>query len=830
VTRRAETSPGSPQGDIHLDSSTWQRERADWQLVGCDQNTPAFTQGGITRRLGVMASEFYRHRPDIVADMDRCLAEERAIKRETRYDFSGTGGSRHLTLTYVPVLSANTACPPRLLLLTEDITDEVQAELSLQAAWEAAETARREEEARRREAERRRRIAESLGAILAALNSDRSLEEILDLIAARARRLLDTQAVGIYRLESEAGKWAVEASRGLLVTYVAGSNVPVGQDTLRQAIVTRRPVTGLETGAARSASQGVRPADSGLPRERTNPRAAGSSWPGWYKAWLAVPIVTKDQVFGGMLLYYAEPRTCSEEEVQLAVAFSDQAALAIENARLHQRIEQVAAAAERERLARDLHDVVIQTLFSASVIAETLPRIWASNPRAVKSGIEELGHLTRGALAEMRTLLVELRPGTLIEKPLGELLQHLVDAVSSQARIPVALTIEGDSLLPPDLQVTLYRIAQESLNNVWKYARARQATVSLHCTPESVWLAVTDDGCGFETNLVAPDAMGLSIMRERAAEIQAAFHVKSRPGGAPACASTGPSMGNKRRVSTWRHSRQVHLRGEHGTGAQPITGATACSLPSPNRRNNMNEIATGYKVEALDGYASAVGELVLDPDGGEVTHFSLKEGHLWGQREVMLPLSTVDRVAGDTVYLKLDKQAIGQLPAIPVRRGERAKIDLVAVAFDAPEDAARALGFIEEFRKRGTLKILNAAVLVRDAEGNITVQDTRDIDPEKGRLLGAVTGGLIGLVGGPVGAVVGAGAGGLAGKKIDFGFSEKFLDGLKQYLKPDTSALIVLVEHGYYEQLSEVIDEEEGVFFRQTLTDRLVEQLLAEGE
>jgi uncharacterized membrane protein len=248
----------------------------------------------------------------------------------------------------------------------------------------------------------------------------------------------------------------------------------------------------------------------------------------------------------------------------------------------------------------------------------------------------------------------------------------------------------------------------------------------------------------------------------------------------------------------------------------------------------MSDIHVGYKVEALDGLAGTVGELVLDPSSGEVTHFALEEGHLWGKKQATLPLSAVERVAGDTVYLKLDKQAIGQLPAIPVRRAEGVQIDLVAVAFDAPEDAAHALGYIEQFRKKGTLKVLNAAVLVRDAEGNIAVKDTRDIDPKKGRLLGAVTGGLIGLVGGPVGAVVGAlagaGAGGLAGKKIDFGFSEKFLDGLKQYLKPDTSALIVLVEHGYYEQLSAVIDEEEGVFFRQTLTDKLVEQLLAEGE
>jgi len=81
-----------------------------------------------------------------------------------------------------------------------------------------------------------------------------------------------------------------------------------------------------------------------------------------------------------------------------------------------------------------------------------------------------------------------------------------------------------------------------------------------------------------------------------------------------------------------------------------------------------------------------------------------------------------------------------------------------------------------------------------------------------------------------VGALAGAGAGGLAGKKIDLGFSDKFLDGLKQYLKPGTSALIALVEHDYYTQLSEVIAEEEGVFFRQTLTDKLVQQLLAEGE
>lgn len=250
-------------------------------------------------------------------------------------------------------------------------------------------------------------------------------------------------------------------------------------------------------------------------------------------------------------------------------------------------------------------------------------------------------------------------------------------------------------------------------------------------------------------------------------------------------------------------------------------------------------IKPGTEVEATDGHVGVVGDLVVDPESGVVTHFGLQTGGAQVKAEISLPLAAIDHVARGKIYLKLGKQAIAQLPAIPLRQyhvkgAEEPKIDLVAVAFDAPEDAGRALKFVERAQKKSTLKVLNAAVLVKDAAGNVTVKDTRDIDPKKGRRLGAVTGGLIGLVGGPVGLVVGAlagaGAGSVAGSKIDFGFSEQFLGGLKKYLRPDTSALILLIEHGYYQQLSEVIAEEEGVFFQQTLTDKLVERLLAASE
>ena len=373
-----------------------------------------------------------------------------------------------------------------------------------------------------READRRRLIAESLREILAALNSNQPLPSILDLIAAQARRLLDTQAVGIYHLESEADRWAVEAARGLLVTYVAGSNVPIGQSTLRQAILSRRPLIGSHAETAHG--------EEGMSTLDVDHRPAPRPRLGWYRAWLAVPLLIKDDVYGGMLLYYTEPRALSEEEIQLATSFCDQAALAIENARLRERVEQAAAAAERERLARDLHDAVTQTLFSASVIAEALPRIWDVKPEEARQGAEELHRLTRGALAEMRTMLVELRPAALIEKPLGELLSYLCDAFSSHSRIPVMLEVEGDVLLPPDVQVALYRMAQEALNNIGKHARASGASVVLRSEPGWARLQIWDDGRGFNPAAVGVNGLGLGTMRERAASIGAILSIESQVG------------------------------------------------------------------------------------------------------------------------------------------------------------------------------------------------------------------------------------------------------------------------------------------------------------
>ena len=134
----------------------------------------------------------------------------------------------------------------------------------------------------------------------------------------------------------------------------------------------------------------------------------------------------------------------------------------------------------------------------------------------------------------MRTLLLELRPAALAEKPLGELLGALCTAVTSRTRIPIELDVTGDALLAPDIQIALYRVTQEALNNIAKHAAASRVTISGRCDPERVELRIVDDGRGFEPSGVAPGSLGLGIMRERAASIGARLHVDSQPGAGTA--------------------------------------------------------------------------------------------------------------------------------------------------------------------------------------------------------------------------------------------------------------------------------------------------------
>jgi nitrate/nitrite-specific signal transduction histidine kinase len=257
---------------------------------------------------------------------------------------------------------------------------------------------------------------------------------------------------------------------------------------------------------------------------------------------VSIPLVSKGELLGVIGLVAHNPRLFDDEDLALLMSMGRQVGVAMENARLYEKAEEVAAAAERSRLARDLHDAVTQTLFSASLIAEVLPRLWERNPDEGQRRLGELRQLTRGALAEMRTLLLELRPAVLTEIPLGDLLRQLGESTTGRARVPVTLSMEGQVRpLPADVQVVFYRIAQEALNNVIKHSGASAAIVSLHfedCPDDghdgavsrfNVELSVADNGNGFIVHGVGADHLGLRIMRERAESVGALLDVDSAP-------------------------------------------------------------------------------------------------------------------------------------------------------------------------------------------------------------------------------------------------------------------------------------------------------------
>lgn len=190
----------------------------------------------------------------------------------------------------------------------------------------------------------------------------------------------------------------------------------------------------------------------------------------------------------------------------------------------------LAAAHERERLARDLHDAVSQSLFAATLIAEALPRLWDRSPATARKQLVLLHQLSRGALAEMRTLLLELRPGALQNTDIQSLLSQLTNAIQSRRKITFSLEVQPDLVIPSPVKLVFYRIAQESLNNVVKYANAKQVTVRLVRDEACVELSIQDDGRGFDLEGVSPTGFGLKIMHERAEGIGAALTISSELG------------------------------------------------------------------------------------------------------------------------------------------------------------------------------------------------------------------------------------------------------------------------------------------------------------
>ncbi len=374
------------------------------------------------------------------------------------------------------------------------------------------------------------RLKETLGArdrelevyrlVQQAINRQLEPNTVLQMIADYARQLTHTRLATVYMLDGNDLCLAVIS--GYLNKKISpGYRIPIDRSVAGLSVREQKPYCVLD------ARSDPRVYQDAIIRSNVN-------------SFLIVPLVLAGRVLGVISVTNKIEGQLSQEDERILTLLAANVVISLENARLYAQSTETAALAERSRLARELHDAVTQSLFSASLIGDVLPRLWQKDPAEGMRRLEELRRLTRGALAEMRTLLLELRPTALEEASLPDLLRHLANAFTGRTQIPVQLVLNNEIVLPPAVKISFYRIAQEALNNISKYAEAQNVLLRLDklsargdlaaAKLEEIILEVLDDGLGFVPEQVPTGHFGLRILQERAESISASLLVNSAPG------------------------------------------------------------------------------------------------------------------------------------------------------------------------------------------------------------------------------------------------------------------------------------------------------------
>ncbi len=453
-------------------------------------------------------------------------------------------------------------------------------------------------EARTFEIERRRRVAEGLRDVLDVLNLSHSLDQIAQRIAEQARDLVDASATAVYMLDrdEETESEPKRPNRQL---------VPDLTDLSLRAFCGNEEAT-VTIAVDKASRLAVVDAMYGEPAERAaSPHEASTAKPSLrrvlarrgqaqsaYALLLVVPLVLREEALGAIVIHCREYKALTQEEFDVLLALGDQSALAIESAMLYKRAEKAGVLEERGRLARDLHDAVVQSLYSLVLFAEAGRRLVSQDrPAVLESHLGQLGLTAQQALKEMRLLLFDLRPLTLEEEGLVGALQQRLNAVEKRAGLQATIDVEGLPPLAPPVEESLYRIAQEALNNSLKHAYASRIGIELRATtvyvspvawqqangqpnakilrpalfidaPDlaaassgksagkalvgerkkvsfpkgsrpllEVMMTISDNGCGFEMDQMQRQAggMGLSNIRERVEKLGGEVDIRAAP-------------------------------------------------------------------------------------------------------------------------------------------------------------------------------------------------------------------------------------------------------------------------------------------------------------
>jgi len=253
---------------------------------------------------------------------------------------------------------------------------------------------------------------------------------------------------------------------------------------------------------------------------------------GLLAACVSVPVRAKGSILGVLSVLVESIDRFSAEDIALLAAISDHVGGAVERSRLFQRAEEAAVIEERQRLARDLHDSVTQSLYSLVLFAEAgKDALTAGHSEKALSHMHRLSDTSQQALKEMRLLIYELRPLALQNDALVGALRHRLEAVERRSGMDARLIVENLTPLPERVEVGLYGIAQEALNNVIKHARATSLVVRLNAQEKEIVLEISDNGKGFSPEHGwQEDGVGMASMRERTRALGGNLTVHSQPG------------------------------------------------------------------------------------------------------------------------------------------------------------------------------------------------------------------------------------------------------------------------------------------------------------
>ena len=374
------------------------------------------------------------------------------------------------------------------------------------------------------EAQETTRKTAALAQVASQVAFGGSLQATLDMLCRRVVEAAGSLAAAVVLREE--GQLRIFGSYGLPAGYPAALNQVLDSGTplmTQPALEGQKPVVVANARAAMLNNPAYAPAHRFL---------AEVPW----DILVAVPMVSRDQAVGALLSYYPPTHEVDATAMTFHTVIADQAAVAVENARLLQQANDKARLEERQRLARELHNSVTQALFSISLIArsaELLLQREGTHSEATMEKLADLRQLTQGALAEMRALIFELRPGALEEEGLLEALRKHAAAVQGRELLQVDVRAPAPDALPrlkPAAEEALYRITQEALHNVVKHAGATRVEVEIQAQAGFVVLRVGDDGAGFDPATVPAGHMGLGTMRERTQALGGEYRIASRPG------------------------------------------------------------------------------------------------------------------------------------------------------------------------------------------------------------------------------------------------------------------------------------------------------------